>query len=351
MLYEALHNTLSSYFRIQPITLALLVTERCNAKCIMCNIWREGISSGSELTLKQYEALFAHPFFDRISVAMISGGEVYIRPDFVEIAQVLLDHLPRLRRITITTNGLGTDLITSKTKEMLKRLQASPRTARVRLGIQVSYDGISEVHDRIRGPDAHRKATRTLENLMVLREHYPRLSLSAGCVIQPLNLHEIDAVARYLKQNHISSIFPVVCEDPLFFKNEEASQIRFSEAQLEEAKDLLWKLSREEPHPGVKFLYRDLRNILSGKPNSRGCPTLRDTITIEPNGNVVPCINSRNRLLGNVLTDDLNDIWFSKRTRQSVRRINREKCKSCLFACGMSYREVLKYTVLDGWEG
>jgi len=50
-------------------------------------------------------------------------------------------------------------------------------------------------------------------------------------------------------------------------------------------------------------------------------------------------------LLGNVLTDDLNTIWFCERTREVVKQIDRGKYGTCLFACGMGYLEVLKYTV------
>lgn len=345
MWYEAINNTLSRFKRIKPITLALLVTERCNATCIMCNIWREGISSGSELSLEQYERVLSGSFFSNISAVVLAGGEAFLYPDFTNLVLLLFRLMPRLRKVMVATNGLATDLTARKTEVILKTIQALKRRKRTQFVVQVSYDGVSETHDRIRAKNAHVKVTKTLHSLMALRERYRCLGLEAACVIQPLNLHEIEQVQAFLKKNLIHAVFPVVCEDPLFFKNENASQIRFTKAQLDEVKDLLWKLSKEETHPGVKFLYRDLRNILSGKPNSRGCPTLRDTFTIEPNGNVLPCINSREHVLGNILTDDLNVIWFSKRTREVVKQIDREKCGTCLFACGMSYLEVLKYTV------
>jgi len=350
MWYEAINNTLSRFKRIKPITLALLVTERCNATCIMCNIWREGISSGSELSLEQYERVLSGSFFSNISAVVLAGGEAFLYPDFTNLVLLLFRLMPRLRKVMVATNGLATDLTARKTEVILKTIQALKRRKRTQFVVQVSYDGVSETHDRIRAKNAHVKVTKTLHSLMALRERYRCLGLEAACVIQPLNLHEIEQVQAFLKKNRIQAVFPVVCQDSRFFKNESSEGIRFSDSQVEEVKRLLRRVSRGESNPGVRMLYHDFRGILNGRVNSRGCPTLRDTITIEPNGNVVPCINSGENVLGNVLTEDVKEFWFSRRTLEIMEAIQKEKCRTCMLACGAGYLEVLRYVFWDKWR-
>jgi radical SAM protein with 4Fe4S-binding SPASM domain len=313
----------------------------------MCNIWREGISSGSELSLGQYDAMLSNPFFSNISASVLSGGEAFLRPDFVDLVLLLFRRLTRLRKVTVASNGLATDMTLRKTEEIL---QGVKQRKGVQFTVQVSYDGVSEIHDRIRAKNAHVKVTKTLQSLMALREQYRCLGLSAVCVIQPLNLHEIEQVQAFLKKNRIQAVFPVVCQDSRFFKNESSEGIRFSDSQVEEVKRLLRRVSREEANPGLRLLYRDFRGILNGRVNSRGCPTMRDTITIEPNGNIVPCINSGENVLGNVLTEDVKEFWFSGRTLGIIEDIQKEKCRTCMLACGAGYLEVLKYILWDEWR-
>ncbi len=353
MLYEALHNTLTRWMRLRPISLVLLVTEKCNARCIMCNIWKEGISSPSQLSLKDYGTLLTGSLFSRVSSVMLSGGEALLRPDIVSITEVLLASLPRLKKISIATNGLATRLIVHRIDQIAGRMRSfnEARFRNIELVVQTSFDGVSAaVHDRIRGPNAHERVADTLEQLMRLREKYRFLSLSAGCVIQPLNLDEVERMYAYLASRKIYSIFTVVCPGEYYYKNEESELIRFSQPQLQKTKDILRWLERKEPHIGKKFLYREYRNMLNGHFNKRGCPAMRDVITIEPSGKVIPCLNAGGCDMGDVSTAFPEDIWFSMRTKDIVATVEKEKCPTCMFACGASYLNFLRHLLLESWR-
>lgn len=354
MLYEAIHNTVSRFIRIRPISLILLVTDKCNARCVMCNIWKEGVSLGHELSYHDYVHFLANRIFSNVTAVMLSGGEALLRPDVVELAGLIVRSLPRVNKVTIATNGLATDLVTRRVgqiAETVKSCNASRSILRkVHLFIQVSYDAVSATHDRIRGPNAHERVTKTLQNLVALRRQYDFLKISAGCVIQPINLAEIEQVYDFLKLNAISSIFTVICYDERYFKNREGGQIQFSESQRKEAQELLSRLIKKERHIGKKFLYRELKNMLGGAVNTRGCPALRDVFAVEPNGDIIPCLNSSDHVMGNVLKDDPHDVWFSRRNHQINDAVRNEKCGRCMFACGVSYLDVLKFTLLGAWR-
>lgn len=352
MIYEAIHNTIARFVRLKPISLVLLLTEKCNARCIMCNIWKKGISSGAEMSADDYRRTLAAPFFSRISSVMLSGGEALLRPDIVSIVEVLHATLPRLKKVSIATNGLATQLIKLRVEQIAQRVQLfnESRFRKSELVIQVSYDGVSTIHDRIRGPNAHNRVTDTIQQLIKLRENYSFLRLSAGCVIQPLNLDEIVPVYEYLSSQKIFSIFTVVCQGEYYYANEASELIRFSETQLYQVQDTLVRLIRKEPHVGKKFLYNEFRKMLSGRVNTRGCPAMRDVMTIEPNGKVVPCLNGGERAMGSVLEESPHDIWFSKRSRDIIASIEGQNCPTCMFACGASYLEILRYVLFESWK-
>ena len=65
------------------------ITYRCNARCVMCNIWR--LPKKKELSLQQMEQLLSDKLFSNIEAVNITGGEPTLREDHIQIAYVLID--------------------------------------------------------------------------------------------------------------------------------------------------------------------------------------------------------------------------------------------------------------------
>lgn len=347
MIFQAYKNTISRFVRVKPTNLALLVTERCNARCMMCNIWKDGFTNGPELTLAQYDDLLKSAVFSDIVNLMLSGGEALLRKDVAEIIRAALKRLPRLKRITIATNGLATDLITQKISQIASELSRESRS--IRLIAQVSFDAISVAHDQIRGPDASSKVKSTIDKLVAIREGYKLFGISAGCVIQPMNICEIEDVFDYLNEKNIESIFTVICNNEHYYGNSNEDEIFFTEKDNKQLSDILKTIALKEKNLGKKFLYMQFRSMLSGGENHRGCPALRDTLTINPDGTIPPCLNACDKSLGNVLQKDVEEIWFSNSTVNVIRNINVQRCNSCMFACGVGYSEVLGFLFRTLW--
>ena len=343
MLFSAYKNIKSQYVRCKPTNLVLLLTERCNAQCIMCSIWKNGFSHGDEMSADQYDVLLKNPFFNDIVNVMISGGEALLRNDIDQIVTVLMSSLPRLKRITIATNGLATDLINKQMSKLAVRVNNFH--GNLHLVSQVSFDGLTEVHDRIRAPGAGIKVKKTLKKLMDLRKKYSFYKINAGCVIQPLNIDEIDNVFDFLTRHKIESIFTVICFDEHYFQNSDSDKLRFNGVQKTKLKKVLKRIARKEKNVGKKFLYSQFRCMLNGGKNLRGCPALRDTITISHAGDILPCLNSGGMKTGNILSDHVDEIWYSAATQKICRQISNEKCTECMLACGVGYLEALKFAV------
>jgi MoaA/NifB/PqqE/SkfB family radical SAM enzyme len=120
--------------RLPLVTLYL--TERCNSRCVTCDYWRHG---RVDMNLEAVQRLL--PSLRRLGtqVALLSGGEPLLNPDWPSIAQVLRDA------------GLKVWLLTSG----LSLAKHARRAAQVFDAITVSLDGTNgETYQAIRGLDA-----------------------------------------------------------------------------------------------------------------------------------------------------------------------------------------------------
>ena len=97
-------------------SLNLMVTNRCNGACNMCNIWKS--DKINELDLNILEKFLTLPELSEVEDASISGGEPMLRNDIKELAVMLMRKLPNLKMFFINTNGL----MPKKTEELAKIL-------------------------------------------------------------------------------------------------------------------------------------------------------------------------------------------------------------------------------------
>jgi MoaA/NifB/PqqE/SkfB family radical SAM enzyme len=120
-----------------PASCTYLVTYRCNARCTMCDSWR--MKPGSELSVAEVARVFAE--LGRLDVVRLSGGEPFLRPDLLELAEAIA-RVSRPRVLHITTNGSLPDRVASFAQRF---------TAPRRLAFMVSVDGHRKEHDANRG--------------------------------------------------------------------------------------------------------------------------------------------------------------------------------------------------------
>ena len=96
----------------------------------------------------------------------LTGGEPFLRKDYVEIVKLFNKNLPNLYILTTPTNGLLSNLIFRKVREILNFF---PK----RYVITVSLDGPEKIHDKIRGIKCSWKlATSTFQKLKQLERNH-----------------------------------------------------------------------------------------------------------------------------------------------------------------------------------
>lgn len=168
--------------RGRPISAGAYITDACNARCIMCNIWKNKKTS-------IYPRTYQEQAIDALANAgcfyyTIGGGEPTTVKDLSERVAYAASKIPYVR---LTTNGLN------MTAELARSLN---KTGIKEIGL--SIDGTDEYHNLVRGrSDAAAKVWNSLELLI---NHAPKVHIVINSIITPYNLHGLREIEKRLSR-------------------------------------------------------------------------------------------------------------------------------------------------------
>ena len=155
------------------------LTSRCNLRCIMCKYWQ--MESEQTLTSERWRGVFAELAALGCRKVHFSGGEVFLRRDFLDLAEAAIGHG---LKVNVTTNGTLID------RARAKRLAAIGVNS-----VSISLDGpTGDRHDAIRGQrHAFRRSVRTIRRL---RAYSDRLRVRINFVVMRENFRELPDMVR-----------------------------------------------------------------------------------------------------------------------------------------------------------
>lgn len=237
--YRYLKKSLQRIKKVNPageiFQICLCVTSKCNARCVMCDVWES--PPKNDFTLKELEKFLWESPLPAITAFSLSGGEPFLREEIVEIARMIHKYYPNISYY-IPTNGIDTETIIRKAQEIADIAKTI---------VCISMDGIKEsTHDAIRGKGVYRKMLKTAEELSKI----PQLNLSWSFTIQPLNYNQIWDVYKYSKPftSRNPDKVPTFCARPAstgaYFRNI-GRTLTLNKNQEEEAISQLEKISRD----------------------------------------------------------------------------------------------------------
>lgn len=308
---------------ILPRYLLLGLTYKCNSRCKMCSIWKKKDFS-DEMSSSEIVSIFENKeFWKELRKVSFTGGEPFIRKDIPDIVDVLNKNCHRLGNITFNTNGFLVDSIYQGALLIRDKLDS-----KISLGFSLSLDGIGETHNEIRGlPKAFSLVSKSIEELLTIKEKYPNFSVSANCVLQPSNVEAIDAIQKFCATHGIgiSFTFPIVGDD--FFCNGEAGeQLIFSDKELAKIKQLY--LSLPWSYANYHFI-----KYIEGRRRTQACVAGYADLYIDPDGNVFPC-NYLGESFGNIKESPIEQIWYSNKASMVRKNLpHLPLCKNCVQNC------------------
>jgi len=293
-----------------PILALIHITDECNLHCLHCYARK----CKNTLTYTEIAKLVDELITLGTKMIHLSGGEILLHKDIYKIISYI-NH--KQLYLEITTNGT---LLDKHAAMELSKLQINK--------IVISFDGASaKTHDAIRGKGSFNKSLKNLEFALA-----KNLSMAVNFTVMKRNYSEIpafiDRFSKYdLKFINFRRFIPIGRGQ---FKNESITAKQYLELFL-----LINKKRKNdsrialggEPHRAI------LDPVLNKKAktlNISGCSAGKFFISIDPNGDVMPC-GFIPLAVGNIKKESIKEIWTKSRLLMQLRdRSNlQDKCGRC----------------------
>ena len=188
-------------FKLQYIE--LMLTERCNLKCKMCNFWRKEANRelNTELIIGFFHQIKKSALTNKVKITFL-GGEPFVRKDAIQIIEAAAN---RGFKCTISTNGT-----------LLNPLLAR-RVNHANINeLNISIDSLQpEIHDYMRGVTG--SLSRALKSLEYLQPNNARFKINIFTIISKLNQNDAIKVAEWVKEHKglHSVVYQII--DPVYF--------------------------------------------------------------------------------------------------------------------------------------
>jgi len=316
---------MSNFMRLPlPYKITLALTYRCNLRCKICRIWKHQYND--ELTIKNIEIFFKN--LNHLSWIDLTGGELTLREDIVEIIKVIIKNSKRILIFHISTNGQLPEKILLLAKEIL-RFNLIPI-------INVSIDGPRVINDQLRGVEgAYLNSLETFKKLKQLNRGYYYIS----CTISNYNINYIDDLVEVLKKDipdfaPYDLHFNIFHNSPHYYNNIGIDS--FSGVSFDTVKKY-FALSQTGNSIKIfleKGYIKGLSKYCNGNRFPVRCQALNSSCFINPQGTVYPC-GIYNKPVGELKDYDFNlkGLWYSPNALKIKKEIMQRKCPGCWSPC------------------
>lgn len=292
---------------LKPELVVFEITEACNSRCKHCSIWKR-VPRKDILSAEEIEKALRDPVFSNLQAILITGGEAVLRNDLEEIIVRISKIFPR-RAIWLSTNAIA--------NERVLRLVKSIKERGINLGVGVSLDAADSHHDISRGiPGNFKRANTLLRELVKLRKKYPELSITIGYTLSSFTVKDYWKLKAYAKKLNVPLLTQVYNQGD-YYDNDTATEIVVDSSLKGVVKDLPKSLFRQKA-----LDYLDKKSI------KFPCYALHKFFVLKCNGDVAPCLNWSNSVIGNVRTASPTKVWHSLKAREIRGKI--KKCPGCL---------------------
>jgi len=304
-----------------PLGVQLDITYRCNERCVHCYLDHE---DHGEMTTAEIKRVLGEMAEAGVFFLTLSGGEIFMRPDFFEI-------LEEARRLMFS--------VKLKTNAVMIRQAKAERIAALGVeSVQISvYSHIAETHDGITKLPGSFK--RTLDGARMLVAEGVRVSFANVLMKHNANDYpEVKALAESLGIEYKSdaTITPMMDGDRSVLEHnvdgETLARIYRDDAMVGNADEYC------APPAGPM----DAEDALHSLPCSAG----HSAAYISPYGEVFPCVQFP-MPCGNVREQSFIDIWRDSPQLADVRSIrvaDVEGCSTCTHGSSCSRCPGLAYT-------
>jgi len=309
----------------------------------MCGIWEK--DRRQEMSLEKLETAFSDNLFRRIQNVNITGGEPTLRKDLIQLVRLVINKMPKLKKITLTSNGLNTNRVVTSSREISEICSENG----IDFLVGISLDGVGRVHDEIRNfPRAFERTSQTILGIQELQQlHHNKMRLSANCTITRKNLYGLEKVSEWCRRHSVHLNFIVAEFSENFYSNRGAEeQLRIKGKDKAHLMSLLERLAREKSLFNFSaYFHNDMLAMMKhDRPRTAPCIYAFDGFVFDIYGDVYYCILWDK--IGNCRDRSCSSIYYDPGNILHRRNLLDTRCARCTTSCMLEIvisKELMKY--------
>jgi radical SAM protein with 4Fe4S-binding SPASM domain len=318
-----------------PILSELAITYRCNLRCTFCyagcNCTTNPVGDDREMSTSEIKEVMRKIYEDaEVPSVSFTGGEATLREDLPELVRYASD---LGMRVNLITNG------TRVSKEYASQLAGAGLDS-----AQVSLEGVTpETHERITTVrHSFRRTVTAVHNLKAAG-----VGVHTNTTINRENMCECTAMPSFVRQELGNDKFSM----NLMIPNGTGALNRQLTLHYSDVGPLLLEIQAESKKHGVEFMWYSPTPMCMFNPivhglGNKGCSACDGLLSVGANGDVIPCA-SYDESVGNLLKEDVLDVWQSDRARSFRGKfLAHRECRSCEYfrvcngACPLYWRTI-----------
>jgi len=314
------------FLRIEPSSCTILITDKCNLKCIMCNQWRA--PSGEGLKADEWKAIIDDLKKNKIKSIHFSGGEPLLRGDLGE----LIFHGSRNGfAVGLTTNGI------LLTEEILNNFIDSGLRS-----IAVSMDGVGAEYEKIRGvPNSFEKLKKAVLAVSEAKRKR-KIDASINFTLMKNNMKSLKGVKEFADRLKLPVAVCLLDKTPFIFDLKENRQQLWISGDkdfgdLRQTLRFLREEKKKDPgsltinFPAIDFIEDYFKDPLQAR---IPCVSSQDRIIIDPKGNLLGGCMSMGTF-GNLRDRRFSELKKTKKYTLAKKNMFYKNCPGC--SCGYAF--------------
>jgi len=310
--------------RDYPYVINFPITDNCDSKCVMCNVWKD--KSENELTATEISEIFHDTLYKDVKHIGISGGEPTLRKDLAECIDAILGSLQNLQSLSITSHGYHTD----RWKKILPSILQSITKHNIAFSVNLSVDGIGKTHNVIRGTEG--AFDKMYETLKLLKSN--KVKVQIQCTISRDNIYHVGKVLNFAIDNEVEVIFRRATTIARLYNDTVIDDVILNRHENSYLADFFLepKLHNYTVSPSRRMYYKRMAKLLSENRLERTFPCYfqNEGLFLTSQGELYNCSVSSNKLGDIRTTKKSSDVYWSAESDKLVEDLKNSTCKGCL---------------------
>lgn len=307
-------------FRLLGLSnITLVLTDRCNLKCRMCDIWEKQNEQISNLNPGKIREILASKYTKEVRHITFTGGEPFLREDIFEIYLLVQSLCPNCK-IVISSNGtLANEMIS-----FFKKIRSLRN-----ITLELSILGIDS-HDYLTGTKGSFESMKF--GIEKLKQKFPSLRLRAKFTITPWNYLEIREVVKYCSRHNLSVFIKIIenvksyTNSVKYYDNFKNNSFNFSREQQQY---ILCTLERIKNNPLIeRHIIKNIIFYLRENQVKRRCYAAVRSLFINPDGSVYRCRMCEP--IGNINSQEFNRMLEQSKGQIKELGGRHDLCKNCI---------------------